>query len=54
MSGENFEGLFGENFNFLGCTILSGDDCLSRLEFMSGESKSLLSVSIIVLKNKNI
>lgn len=35
-----------ENFNLRGCTILSGDDWRSTLEFMSGESKSLLSVSI--------
>lgn len=35
-----------ENFNLRGCTIRSGEDCRSTLEFMSGESKSLLSVSI--------
>ena len=51
MSGEYwmfFWGLRGENLSFLGWTILSGDDCRSRLEFMSGESNSLpLSVSIL-------
>ena len=53
MSGEYiFAGDFGipsgesENFNLRGCTIRSGEDCRSTLEFMSGESKSLLSVSI--------
>lgn len=58
MSGEKCVFLWGdfgkfdsgesENFSLRGCTILSGDDWRSTLEFMSGESKSLLSVSILL------